>query len=157
MSTTVPQNISKTNVGGRHKPTRSSLRHSRMLVLKNMEGSYLFLPLNFYLINFIIYYHAFLNNSSSILFPFVIAFKNYKHVFVFTGNRNLYALDIDCRLLARICYTALLVSGMLIGTICLGILLWAPNTSGKNFIVFLMFFVCYSVLIIHVRKNNSKG
>lgn len=39
MSTTVPQNISKTNVGGRHKPTRSSLRHSRMLVLKNMEGT----------------------------------------------------------------------------------------------------------------------
>lgn len=54
MSTTVPQNISKTNVGGRHKPTRSSLRHSRMLVLKNMEGKLyvLFLqPQKTYLLN----------------------------------------------------------------------------------------------------------
>lgn len=33
MSTTVPQNISKTSIGGRHKPTRTSLRHSRMLVM----------------------------------------------------------------------------------------------------------------------------
>uniref|UniRef100_A0A336KB03 CSON001053 protein n=1 Tax=Culicoides sonorensis TaxID=179676 RepID=A0A336KB03_CULSO len=102
MSTTVPQNISKTNIGERHKPTRTSLRHSRMLVLKNIEG-----------------------------------------------NRNLYALNIDCRLLARICYTALLVSGLFIGTICLGILLWAPNTSAKDncFWSGIVLFICGIVVM----------
>ena len=33
MSTTVPQNFGKNDIIGRHKPTRSSLRHSRMLVV----------------------------------------------------------------------------------------------------------------------------
>ncbi|CAH0390050.1 unnamed protein product [Bemisia tabaci] len=37
MSTTVPQNISNNTIGGRHAPTRSSLRHSRMIVL-NKHG-----------------------------------------------------------------------------------------------------------------------
>lgn len=32
MSTTVPQNIKGCNISGSHLPTRSSLRHSRMLV-----------------------------------------------------------------------------------------------------------------------------
>ncbi|XP_063705892.1 uncharacterized protein LOC134834984 [Culicoides brevitarsis] len=111
MSTTVPQNISKTNIGGRHKPTRSSLRHSRMLVLKNMEGS----------------------------------------------NRNIYALDIDCRLLARICYTALLVSGLLIGTICLGILLWAPNTSAKDncFWSGIVLFIC-GIVVMGVTEFKAQ-
>ncbi|XP_066995201.1 sarcospan [Anabrus simplex] len=33
LSTTVPQNIIGANIGGRHAPTRNSLRHSRMIVL----------------------------------------------------------------------------------------------------------------------------
>lgn len=37
MSTTVPQNISNNTIGGRHAPTRSSLRHSRMIVI-NKHG-----------------------------------------------------------------------------------------------------------------------
>ncbi|XP_065084974.1 uncharacterized protein LOC135707161 [Ochlerotatus camptorhynchus] len=43
MTTTVPQNFSKnaSNLIGRHKPTRSSLRHSRMLVVnKNLPQRY---------------------------------------------------------------------------------------------------------------------
>jgi hypothetical protein len=32
MSTTVPQNLKGQNIMGRHKPTRQSLRHSRMIV-----------------------------------------------------------------------------------------------------------------------------
>uniref|UniRef100_A0A1A9VUL4 Uncharacterized protein n=1 Tax=Glossina austeni TaxID=7395 RepID=A0A1A9VUL4_GLOAU len=35
MATTVPQNIKGTKIAGRHTPTRSSLRHSRMLVISN--------------------------------------------------------------------------------------------------------------------------
>lgn len=35
MSTTVPQNIKGSKIAGRHTPTRSSLRHSRMLVVNN--------------------------------------------------------------------------------------------------------------------------
>ncbi|TMW43397.1 hypothetical protein DOY81_011521 [Sarcophaga bullata] len=40
MATTVPQNIKGNKIAGRHTPTRSSLRHSRMLVVnnKNFEG-----------------------------------------------------------------------------------------------------------------------
>lgn len=39
MTTTVPQNIKGTNIMGSHTPTRSSLRHSRMLVInKNYQG-----------------------------------------------------------------------------------------------------------------------
>lgn len=39
MTTTVPQNIKGTNIMGSHTPTRSSLRHSRMLVVnKNYQG-----------------------------------------------------------------------------------------------------------------------
>ena len=40
MATTVPQNIKGNKIAGRHTPTRSSLRHSRMLVVnnKNYEG-----------------------------------------------------------------------------------------------------------------------
>ncbi|KAJ9586793.1 hypothetical protein L9F63_019613, partial [Diploptera punctata] len=37
MTTTVPQNIAATNIGGKHVPTRNSLRHSRMIVL-NRNG-----------------------------------------------------------------------------------------------------------------------
>ena len=37
LSTTVPQNIAPTGFSSRHAPTRSSLRHSRMIVL-NREG-----------------------------------------------------------------------------------------------------------------------
>lgn len=39
MSTTVPQNIGKGHnlMGSRHKPTRNSLRHSRLIV-KNFQG-----------------------------------------------------------------------------------------------------------------------
>lgn len=37
MSTTVPQNIKGQNIMGRHKPTRNSLRHSRLIV-KNFQG-----------------------------------------------------------------------------------------------------------------------
>lgn len=37
MSTTVPQNIKGQNIMGRHKPTRNSLRHSRLIV-KNFHG-----------------------------------------------------------------------------------------------------------------------
>ncbi|KAK8397561.1 hypothetical protein O3P69_004373 [Scylla paramamosain] len=40
LCTTVPQNLVVQNLGGRHTPTRSSLRHSRMIVLsKNGKGS----------------------------------------------------------------------------------------------------------------------
>lgn len=40
MSTTVPQNIGGANIGGRHEPTRNSLRHSRMIVMtRNGNGS----------------------------------------------------------------------------------------------------------------------
>lgn len=35
MATTVPQNIKGNKIAGRHTPTRSSLRHSRMLVVSN--------------------------------------------------------------------------------------------------------------------------
>ncbi|KAM7348010.1 uncharacterized protein ACRADG_007457 isoform 1-T2 [Cochliomyia hominivorax] len=35
MATTVPQNIKGNKIAGRHTPTRSSLRHSRMLVVNN--------------------------------------------------------------------------------------------------------------------------
>lgn len=35
MTTTVPQNIKGSKIAGRHTPTRSSLRHSRMLVINN--------------------------------------------------------------------------------------------------------------------------
>lgn len=39
MSTTVPQNIKGQNIMGRHKPTRNSLRHSRMIVTsKHFQG-----------------------------------------------------------------------------------------------------------------------
>lgn len=39
MTTTVPQNIKGSNIAGRHTPTRSSLRHSRMIVVnKNYQG-----------------------------------------------------------------------------------------------------------------------
>lgn len=39
MSTTVPQNIKGQNIMGRHKPTRHSLRHSRMIVTsKHFQG-----------------------------------------------------------------------------------------------------------------------
>lgn len=39
MSTTVPQNIKGSNIAGRHTPTRTSLRHSRMIVVnKNYQG-----------------------------------------------------------------------------------------------------------------------
>ncbi|VEN64365.1 unnamed protein product [Callosobruchus maculatus] len=37
LNTTVPQNIAAPDFGGRHQPTRSSLRHSRMIVL-NRSG-----------------------------------------------------------------------------------------------------------------------
>lgn len=64
----------------------------------------------------------------------------------FIGNPNQYALEFDCRFLARICYTTLVVSGILVGTICLGILLWAPNTSGKirlkKFYCSMLLFIC---------------
>lgn len=33
MKTTVPQNIRNVNLGGRHTPTRTSLRHSRIVVM----------------------------------------------------------------------------------------------------------------------------
>lgn len=39
LSTTVPQNIAAPAISGRHTPTRSSLRHSRMIVLsRNGKG-----------------------------------------------------------------------------------------------------------------------
>lgn len=39
MSTTVPQNMKGSNIGGSHLPTRNSLRHSRMLVgKKSFQG-----------------------------------------------------------------------------------------------------------------------
>lgn len=39
MTTTVPQNIKGSNIAGRHTPTRSSLRHSRMIVVnKNYQA-----------------------------------------------------------------------------------------------------------------------
>lgn len=39
MATTVPQNMKPPQITGRHVPTRSSLRHSRMLVVnKNFKG-----------------------------------------------------------------------------------------------------------------------
>lgn len=37
LNTTVPQNIGRQDLGGKHTPTRSSLRHSRMIVL-NRSG-----------------------------------------------------------------------------------------------------------------------
>lgn len=37
LNTTVPQNIRRQDIGGKHTPTRSSLRHSRMIVL-NRSG-----------------------------------------------------------------------------------------------------------------------
>lgn len=37
LTTTVPQNIGRQDFGGKHTPTRSSLRHSRMIVL-NRSG-----------------------------------------------------------------------------------------------------------------------
>lgn len=37
LNTTVPQNIKKQDIGGKHTPTRNSLRHSRMIVL-NRSG-----------------------------------------------------------------------------------------------------------------------
>lgn len=39
MTTTVPQNIKAINIAGRHTPTRTSLRHSRMIVVnKNYQA-----------------------------------------------------------------------------------------------------------------------
>lgn len=41
MTTTVPQNLKGNNIAGRHKPTRNSLRHSRMIVVnKNYQGNF---------------------------------------------------------------------------------------------------------------------
>jgi hypothetical protein len=41
MSTTVPQSIKGINIMGRHKPTRTSLRHSRMIVInKNFQSQH---------------------------------------------------------------------------------------------------------------------
>lgn len=41
MTTTVPQNIKGSNIAGRHTPTRTSLRHSRMIVVnKNYQGKF---------------------------------------------------------------------------------------------------------------------
>lgn len=41
LNTTVPQNIVKQDIGGKHTPTRSSLKHSRMVVLnKSGQGKY---------------------------------------------------------------------------------------------------------------------
>lgn len=41
LCTTVPQSLVVQNLGGRHTPTRSSLRHSRMIVLsKNGKGEH---------------------------------------------------------------------------------------------------------------------
>lgn len=40
LNTTVPQNIGRQNIGGKHTPTRNSLRHSRMIVLnKSGQGN----------------------------------------------------------------------------------------------------------------------
>lgn len=40
LATTVPQNIKGNKIMGRHTPTRSSLRHSRMLVIsKDLRGT----------------------------------------------------------------------------------------------------------------------
>lgn len=38
LSTTVPVNIARAPISGRHTPTRASLRHSRMLVLSQQTG-----------------------------------------------------------------------------------------------------------------------
>lgn len=49
MSTTVPQNIKGSNIAGRHTPTRSSLRHSRMIVVnKNYQGTQLLFFWSYY-------------------------------------------------------------------------------------------------------------
>lgn len=42
LNTTVPQNITALSIAGRHTPTRSSLRHSRMIVMnKTGTGKYM--------------------------------------------------------------------------------------------------------------------
>ncbi|KAF4522262.1 hypothetical protein B566_EDAN011958 [Ephemera danica] len=38
LSTTVPVNIARSSIAGRHTPTRASVRHSRMLVLSQQTG-----------------------------------------------------------------------------------------------------------------------
>lgn len=42
LNTTVPQNITALNIAGRHTPTRSSLRHSRMIVMTKTGTGKLF-------------------------------------------------------------------------------------------------------------------
>lgn len=40
LNTTVPQSIRRQDIGGKHTPTRNSLRHSRMIVLnRSGEGN----------------------------------------------------------------------------------------------------------------------
>lgn len=70
MTTTVPQNIKGTNIMGSHTPTRSSLRHSRMLVInKNYQGKshmdshrgiLLFFFLHFFCFSFLFFSYIFL-------------------------------------------------------------------------------------------------
>ena len=38
LCTTVPQNLNNKMLASRHKPTRNSLRHSRMIVLNRING-----------------------------------------------------------------------------------------------------------------------
>lgn len=102
---------------------------------------------------FLISYY-FLFSSILLLLFFLFVFRTHIYTFYlfvsiqcfFIGNPNQYALEFDCRFLARICYTTLVVSGILVGTICLGILLWAPNTSGKirlkKFYCSMLLFIC---------------
>lgn len=42
LSTTVPVNLAASQISGRHTPTRSSLRHSRMIVMHRHGTSKLF-------------------------------------------------------------------------------------------------------------------
>lgn len=52
MVTTVPQNVAAPKIEGRHVPTRSSLRHSRMIVLnKQGKGTELLLIILFFFFN----------------------------------------------------------------------------------------------------------
>lgn len=42
LKTTVPQNMTGTNIAGKHTPTRNSLRHSRMIVMSRTGTCKLF-------------------------------------------------------------------------------------------------------------------
>lgn len=124
LATTVPQNIKGNKIMGRHTPTRSSLRHSRMLVIsKDLRGT------NYY------------ENWERTLL------KAIHHIF-FPGALN--PLNIFYPKLATSFLVLQILMGLLITAIGLWFLLWAPNTRIQDnpywsgLIVSVLFSTCIS-------------